>query len=356
MEIEIHIKKPFDAHVHLRQGVILRDVIPFTANIFQAAVVMGNLAEPVDNLKRLLAYRQEILSAAKSCPNSTFTPIMTIMLTPRTTVETIKTCAPFAKVLKFIPANTSTNAQAGISLENLKEYYPVIEEASQQGMIFSIHAERIQDDQGDIIPEPDRELAALPYVKNIIQEFPGLKIIVEHLSTKEACDLVLSSSENVAGTITAHHALFNEFSLRDCPSYLKPEFYCKPVLKSSRHQATVKWAMLSGSTKLFFGSDSAPHPAAKKFCSAPAAGIFSAPVAIPLLTEVFAQEGKLNLLENFLSFSGRWFYGLPIPNEELIISYNNQRARRVPERIGADDIPVLLGGQELFWKTIVKSY
>ncbi|MFA5024454.1 MAG: hypothetical protein WC523_05895 [Patescibacteria group bacterium] len=354
MKIAINILKPFDAHVHLRQGTILRDVIPFTADIFEAAVAMGNLAEPVDNLSRLLAYRQEILKAAEIYPE--FNPIMTIMLTPHTTVETIKVCAPYAKVLKFIPANTSTNAQAGVSLENLSEYYPVLEEVKKQGLIFSIHAERIQDDGGKTIAEADRELAALPFVKKIIRDFPNMKIIVEHLSTKEACDLVLSSPENVAGTITAHHALFSESFLRARFNNLKPEFYCKPVLKSIGHQTTIKLAMLSGSAKLFFGSDSAPHPAAKKFANPPAAGIFSAPVAIPLIAEVFARYGKLNLLENFLSISGRMFYGLPIPNKEIVIYYDRRSTNRVPEVIGEDKIPVLLGGEELFWKTAINHY
>jgi len=348
METKVTIKKPFDAHVHLRQGNILKDVLPHTANIFERAVAMGNLAEPVDDLSRLLDYHQEIMNATPG--RLRFRPVMTIMLTPRTTVKTIKTCAPYAQVLKFIPAHTSTNAQAGVSLENLEGYYPVLKEAEKQGMIFSIHAERIKDDQGNFIAEAERESAALPFVRKIIRDFPDLKIVVEHVSTSEACALVLASTDNVAGTITAHHALFNELSLKDKLDNLNPNFYCKPVLKSLHHQLAIKRQMLSGSPKFFFGSDSAPHPAEKKLLPTPAAGIFSAPTAVPLIVAAFAEDGKLERLENFLSINGRKFYDLPIPKEEITIRYDDKDRWRAPETIGEDKIPVLIGGQELFWK------
>jgi len=338
---------PFDAHAHFRTGPILRTVIPYTASICGEAVAMGNLKQPVDDLELLLEYQHEIRDATRVYP--WFRPVMTIMLTPKTTVKTIGSCAPYAKVLKFIPANTSTNAQSGISIENLEQYYPILEEVKNQNMIFSIHAERILDDNGQEIPEEERELAALPFVEKIIRDLPGLKIIIEHVSTTAACNLIMSCGDNVAGTITAHHSCFNDLFLYDKQRNIRPDFYCKPVLKSEEHRNFVESVMLSGHPRFFFGSDTAPHPAEMKFHKLPpAAGIFSAPAAILLMIGRFCKTGRMSLLENFLSIYGREFYGLPIPTKRVIIS--NENPVIIPGTVGDNKIPVLMGGEIMDWR------
>jgi len=343
--MERRIYAPFDPHAHFRTGKTLNSTIHYTAKFFGDAVAMGNLPQPVDDLELLLAYREEIRRATKFYPG--FNPVMTIMLTLKTTAEIIKSCAPHAKVLKFIPASTSTNAQPGIRLEDLEDYYPILEEVKRQNMIFSIHAERIHDDNGKEIPDAERERAALPFVEKLIKDIPGLKIIIEHVSTKEACELVLKSPGNVAATVTAHHSCFNDSSLYS-EGKLNPEFYCKPVLKSEEDRQFVEEMMLSGNPKFFFGSDSAPHPGSLKFKKTPpAAGIFSAPVAIPLIAEKFAKAGKLSDLENFISVFGRKFYGLPMPTKGIIIS--DEHPWVVPKTVGDEEIPVLMGGKKMKW-------
>jgi len=343
----IEIVRPFNAHVHLRRGTILNDVIGYTANICGHAVLMSNFLPPVDDLNLLLEYEQEVEEASRPWP--LFSPVMVIMLTPRVTVETIKLCAPNAKVLKLIPANTSTNSQAGVSLENIENYYNVLEEVRNQNMIFSVHAEKMTDKNGNNIPEAKREKAALPILEKIVHDIPGLKIIMEHVSTKEGVDFVLSCPNNVVGTVTAHHIYFSDVYLYDSHRLI-PEFYCKPVLKAWEHRQAVELIVLRGSKKFFYGSDSAPHPWNKKFeTDPPAAGIFSEPVAISLIAETFDRQNSLHQLENFLSLAGREFYGLTIPNQKIAI-YNDGEDWQVPETVGKDNIPVLMGGKSLSWK------
>jgi len=352
------IMRPFDAHLHLRSGELLKSI--FVDSVFLVdALIMGNLSDdegnpiPVDNLERLSAYRHEINSVGRQVLKF-FKPVMTIMLTPRTTVETIRECAYFAKTLKFIPGKTSTGSEGGVALEALQDYYPVFEEVRSQGMTFAIHAERLIDDNGKEIPEEYREVMALPYVHKLIQDMPGLKISIEHVSTKEACELVMKSQDNVVGTITAHHVYFDEMSLYDADRVLVPGFYCKPVLKKQNHKQAVIRAMLSGSPKFFFGSDSAPHPWEKKFGSAvPAAGIFSAPVAIGLITEIFAKHNKLGLLENFFSVYGRNFYDIAMPNSTIMITNGLFYRKKIPNHIGRYKVPVLRGGTYLEWNVVV---
>lgn len=273
---------PFDAHCHLRNGETLKTVFPFTARLCEAAVVMGNLPQPVDDREGVDAYALEIAlekhTAQQNFPH--FRPIMSLMLTPRTTVETIWQCSSVIKLLKLIPANASTNSQAGVALEDLAKYYPVLEEVKQENIVFSVHAERTHDDSGNEIPEAYRETAAIPFIRKLIRDMPNLKIIIEHVSTNEMINIIKKAPDNVAGTITAHHAFCNSDMLYKTAGTLNPLYYCKPVLKPEKDRRSVEKAMISGSPKFFFGSDSAPHPASKKFdIYPPAAGIFSARLA-----------------------------------------------------------------------------
>jgi len=339
---------PFYAHDHPREGEMLKEIIHHVANLCQAAVIMNNLKEPTDDLDRLIARHQEIREATKAYPD--FLPVMSIMMTPRTTVNTIRACAPDAKLLKLIPTGASTNSQTGVALENLKSYYPVLEELEKQGMIFSVHAERTHDDNGEEIPESDREEAAISIMERIIRDFPGLHLSIEHPSTKRMCELVLASSKNVVGPLTVHHPLFNDLLLRDRFGKINPDWYCKPVLKSEENRRFIEEMMLSGLEKFFLGPDSAAHPYSKKFDTYPPyAGIYSAPVIMPLLAECFARAGKLDRLENFSSTYGMKFYGLK-KNSKKIIVWRDDEPWTVPEFVGSERIPVLMGGRELYWR------
>lgn len=343
---------PFDAHVHLRNGGMLQDVIGYTARIFYDAVVMGNLKDPVDNLEKLTKYYWEIDKALRDQKIPFFNPTMSIMLTLNTSVDTIKRCALFARVLKFIPASTSTNAQPGIRLEDLESYYHILREVQNQNMIFSIHAERITDDDGNEIPDAKREEAALPFIEKLISDMPKLKIIIEHVSTRKACELVINAPANVAATITAHHVAFNNSRLYYDDGNIDYKYYCKPVLKSEKDRAFVERVMLSGNPKFFFGSDSAPHSWEMKHKNPPAAGLFSAPVAIPLIIGGFWQDGKIKDFENFVSIFGRKFYGLKIPTRKVTISDDEFWISK--ETVGDEGIPVLLGGKIMCISTIEK--
>jgi len=342
---KISIIKPFDAHVHLRDGQLLKTVIPYTINSFGAAVAMGNLADPVDDLKKVLRYQEEIKQQIPA--NNGFMPIMSMMVTKNSTPLKISEAEGIVKVLKFIPGATSTNSDTGVSLFDFqRKYYPVLEAAEKANMIFSIHAELINDTSGCLIPELKREEEAIPFVKDIILNFPRLKIVFEHVSTAAACELVKESSANVAATITLHHLLLDYDLVYNNDGNVKNIFYyCKPIAKKRVNSEAIRTAAFSGNKKFFFGSDSAPHLITAKMEKG-AAGIFTAPVALEKLAEIFFSRDQINLLEKFVSVSGREFYGLPIPEEKVTLIYQEHE---YPEEIGGVKI-FNLGGNKLQWE------
>ena len=336
------IRKPDDMHFHPRSGDILQAVLPYTAKYFARGLVMGNLPKPVITADDAIAYREEVLAA-----DSAFQPIMTVMLARKTTPEIITEAFDRGfRVIKFIPGSASTNSDQGISLENIRNYYPVLETAEKLGMILSGHWESVNDEQGKPFPELKRELAAIPFLDDIVYSFPGLNIIVEHASTKEMIRYVTESSDFVSATLTAHHALLTYDEVCDTNGkVINPYLYCKPVAKNPSDKKAVTEAMISGNPKFFFGSDSAPHLREAKEKTPPAAGIFTAPVALPLLFEIFEHNGALSKLEDFVSRFGARFYGLPL-NKEMITLVKEDWI--VPKFIG--DIPVFCGGEKLSWR------
>ncbi len=342
---EITIRKPFDPHAHLRSGQMLRKVLSYTSCIFPRAVVMGNLEnDPVDNAKRLVAYRDEILKADPG-----FEPVMSVMLTRNTTVESLDACwKAGAKVLKFIPGGVSTGGAEGLDLPDLKFQTHLLKKARNLGMIFSCHFELASDENGAAIPKGRQEYWAIGYLKEIIRAVPGLKIVVEHVSSEEMIEAVLEAPLNVAATLTAHHAILTVDDVLDSrENIINGLNYCKPVAKDIRDRHAVRLAMTGGNPKFFFGSDSAPHPLDRKLGSEPAAGIFTAPVALPLLCKIFIEENGIGWLENFVSVYGPQFYGLPVSEGTLTLG---EEPWEVP--FDLDGVPIFMGGKKLQWKVM----
>lgn len=341
----ITIIRPDDFHVHLRQGDLLRAVLPFTANIFGRAVVMGNLSVPVVTARQVRDYRLEILSFGVK---PSFNPIMSVMLVNGMTPEMlVGAYGAGAQVLKLIPGGTSTNSNEGVPLTKLEKYYPVLAKAQELGIIFSGHFELIMDPKtGDNIPELKREERAIFYLEAIVREFSGLKIIVEHVTTKRMVQLVKDLPGNVAATITAHHLLLEARDVIDENGLvINPLNYCKPIAKTEEDRKAVIGAAISGNPKFFFGSDSAPHLISAKRRIPPAAGIFSASVALPLLAQVFEARAALGGLENFSSRFGAQFYGLPLNLDTITLE---KKEWLVPEIV--EGIPVFWAGKTLKWQ------
>lgn len=338
-----------DYHLHLRRKFILADVLPFTTSVFKRAVIMGNTSPPIKTARDVIIYRQEI----KSLTNSDFEPIMSIMLTNGTTPETIEDAHDAgAKVLKLIPGGASTNSDEGVSLSKLQEYYPVLEKVQSLGMVFSAHFELTNDPvTGEEIPEIHREARAIPFLLQLVEYFPDLRIVVEHASCREMIQVVKDLPKNVAATLTAHHATMTWF---DCSvvnnKVINPLNYCKPIFKTEQDRIAVAEAMTSGNPKFFLGSDSAPHLMTAKFPGQgqrPAAGLFTAPVLAPLLCHIFEWHRCLNKLEDFTSRFGAEFYGLPLNEGEIIVV---KEPWVVPREYKG--LPIFMGGQEFKWQIV----
>jgi dihydroorotase len=342
---KITIPKPFDPHVHFRTGKTLSDVAQFTACVFPRAVVMGNLPDPVDDAVRMIAYRDEILNVEPG-----FQPIMSIMLTRKTTVETLDAAwKAGAKLLKFIPGGASTGGTVGLNLPDLYGQLQLLEAVRDRGIIFSIHLELPRLSSSNLpVPREIQELLAIQYLEDLIMMVPGLKIVVEHASSMELIEFIKDAPANVAATLTAHHAILTNEDVCDADgNIIYPLNYCKPIAKKARDRQAVRAAMISGRRKFFFGSDSAPHPWARKQGSDPAAGIFSAPVALPLLCQIFEEEGALGKLEGFVSRYGVDFYELS-PSEGTVTI--KKESWDVP--LDYEGVPIFCGGTSMPWKVM----
>ena len=344
-KMKITITKGDDFHCHFRQGEMTKRVIGFTANHFCRGLAMPNTVPSIVTSQDVTAYRNALLAA---CPlGSTFKPIMAVMLTKTTTPQTIREAAKVgALVLKYIPEGVSVNSNESIPLNHLPSFYHVLETAQQCGMIFSGHWEAKYGADDIEISEINREEAAIPYLADVIRVFPDMRIIAEHASTKHMIEFVRHASRNVASTITVHHALLSYRAVCNLDGEISDPFhYCKPILKSIEDMVIVLKAMLSGDPHFFFGSDTAPHPMEAKQKTPPAAGIFSAPVALPLLAQIFADYASFNHLEAFISHYGADFYRLPRNTEKITLV---QEDWVVPEDYNG--VVPLMAGQTLSWK------
>jgi len=336
------LRRPDDWHVHLRDGAMLKAVLPWTARSFARAIIMPNLVPPVTTVAAAEAYRARILAALPS--DARFTPLMTCYLTDDTDpaeVERGYRAGVFAAV-KLYPARATTNSAAGVA--DIAKTYRTLERMADLGMPLLIHGE-VTDGDVDVF---DREAVFVERVLTpLLARFSTLKIVLEHVTTEEAVRFVSAAGANLAATITAHHLMINRNAL--FAGGLRPHMYCLPVAKRERHRLALRRAATSGSPKFFLGSDTAPHPAREKESDCGCAGIFTAPAALELYAQVFAEERALDRFEAFAAVNGARFYGLA-PNEARITL--ERRPWRVPSEIAAGDATLkpFLGGEEVGWR------
>ena len=335
------ITQPDDWHLHLRDGDILNSVAPFTAKQFGRAIVMPNLNPPVTTVVQAVEYLDRILAAVGG---TDFEPLMTLYLTDNTPPEEIiaarKSC--FIKGLKLYPAGATTNSDAGVT--DIRNCDAALEEMQKAGLPLLIHGE-VTDPQVDVF---DREKVFIEQVlQPLTQRFPELKVVFEHITTKDAADFVMQAGDNVGATITPQHLLMNRNALFQ--GGLQPHNYCLPVLKRDIHQQALLALIRSGSNKFFLGTDSAPHSKHNKESACGCAGIFSANAAIEIYTSIFEQQDALDKLEAFASFNGPDFYGLPRNQKTITLVKQDWQ---IPDEypLGDDRIVPFLAGQTINWK------
>lgn len=342
---QLKLARPDDWHLHLRQGEVMRSVVGMTAKQMGRAIVMPNLSPPVRNAQEALRYRKEIVC---SLPKGTsFNPLMTLYLTDKTTKQNIIEAGNNEHVyaVKLYPAGATTNSESGVT--SVLGVYPVIEQMQKEGVPLLVHGEVTHAD----IDVFDREKVFIETVlAPLLKNFPELKVVLEHITTKEAVDFVSGSSDNVAATITAHHLLANRNHM--LVGGIKPHYYCLPVLKrKSPHQEALIAAATSGSAKFFLGTDSAPHDKYQKESACGCAGVFSAHAAIELYAEVFDRANKIEMLEGFASHHGPDFYGLKRNTESITLE---KKSWIVPEsyKLANSEIVPFFGGRSLSWRLL----
>ena len=336
------IRRPDDWHVHLRDGAMLEGVAKFTARQFERAIVMPNLVPPVTDCALAEAYRDRILRAADG--HGDFMPLMTCYLTDDT--DPAEVTRGFGQGIftaaKLYPANATTNSSHGVSdIDNL---HAVLEAMQDIGMPLLIHGE-VTDDDIDIF---DREKVFIERnMKRLVDRYPSLKIVFEHITTDDAVAFVDSAGANVAATITPQHLHINRNAM--LVGGMRPHAYCLPVAKREKHRLALRKAATSGSAKYFLGTDSAPHAQHAKESACGCAGIFNAPFALESYATVFEEEGALDRFEGFASEHGPRFYGLPLNESTLVLT---KAKSRVPETLQAGGIDVVPfhAGAELGWK------
>ena len=335
------LTRPDDWHLHLRDGAALAAVLPHSARQFARAIVMPNLRPPVTTTAQALAYRERILAALP--PGARFEPLMTLYLTDNTPAEEIRRAqAAGVAAVKLYPSGATTNSDAGVT--ELRRTYAALEAMQRAGMPLLVHGE-VTDPAIDLF---DREKAFIETrLIPLRRDFPELRIVFEHITTREAAQYVAEADRFVAATVTAHHLLYNRNVL--FTGGIRPHFYCLPVLKREEHRLALIAAATSGSPKFFLGTDSAPHAASLKEHAVGCAGCYTALTALELYAEAFDAAGALARFEGFASFHGPDFYGLPRNADRITL----QRAPLVvPETLpfGEAELKPLRGGETLAWR------
>lgn len=342
MTTTITMTRPDDWHLHLRDGDALQAVLPDTARRFGRAIIMPNLRPPVTTTALALEYRERILQALPA--GSNFEPLMTLYLTDNTSAEEIALAKQSGIVhgVKLYPAGATTNSDSGVT--NLGHCVKALEAMEKHDMPLLVHAE-VTDADIDVF---DREKVFIE--RNMIpllERFQGLKVVFEHITTRDAAEFVAQASERVAATITAHHLLMNRNAM--FAGGIRPHHYCLPVLKREEHRQALVAAAISGNSKFFLGTDSAPHPQSAKEAACGCAGMYTAYAGIELYAEAFETAGALDRLEGFASFHGPDFYGLPRNHDTVTLEKHDWD---VPESLPfADDVLVpLRAGGKIGWK------
>ena len=338
----ISLTRPDDFHVHFRDGASLSAVAGATAQVFGRAIVMPNLRPPVTTTAQADAYRQRIRAALPV--GSAFEPLMTLYLTDATTADEIARAkaSGFVHAVKYYPAGATTHSDAGVTA--LAHVRAALAAMERNGVVLAIHGEVTDRDVDPFDRERvfvERELAA------IAREFPALRIVLEHVTTREAAAFVSDAPATIAATITPQHLLYSRSAL--FAGGLRPHLYCLPVLKREAHRQALVAAATSGNPKFFLGTDSAPHARGAKENACGCAGCYSAPIALPLYAEAFEDAGALDRLEAFASLNGAAFYGLPRNADAVTLV---REAWRVPDALpfGDETIVPLRAGEQLRWR------
>ena len=327
----VTFRAPDDMHIHLRQGSELKKYARRAAKVFARAVVMPNVKPPITTPAGLISYRNEI----QRCTTG-FQPLMTFKLVAGLNANQVAGLKDSGAVAgKYYPEGVTTNSEDGI--RNTGELFPILEAMEEMDIILCVHGEKPGD------PILTREQSFIPEFEQIVKKFPRLRIVFEHVSTKEAVAFVRNMPDSIAATVTVHHLLFTLEDMMASGFY--PELYCKPVVKHASDMEAIRQAVLEGGSKFFFGSDSAPHPRAAKSKAPVASGVYSSPVALPLLIDFFDSHGALGKLEDFVSRFGAEFYRLPL-NEGR--SEWQRISDKVPRAI--DGAIPLLAGKTVSWK------
>lgn len=344
MKTTLTLTRPDDWHLHLRDGRQMQDVLPDTAQRFARAIIMPNLRPPVTTVERAVAYRERILTALPAVLQGRFEPLMTLYLTDNTPSAEIERAKESSVVhaVKLYPAGATTNSDAGVT--DIAKCFATLGRMERLAMPLLVHGE-VTDPDIDVF---DREKVFIDRVlQPLTRRFPGLRIVFEHITTREAVEFVRTAPENIAATITAHHLLLNRNALFS--GGIRPHHYCLPVLKREAHRLALIEMAISGDPKFFLGTDSAPHPISGKENACGCAGIYTAHAAIELYAEIFEQAGALDKLEAFASFHGADFYRLPRNADRITLKKESWPA---PERLtfGEEFLIPLRAGEHISWK------
>ena len=336
------LTQPDDWHLHLRDGAVLATVLPDTARRFARAIVMPNLKPPVTTVEQARAYRERIIKALP--PGASFEPLMTLYLTDATppTEIALAKASGFVHALKYYPAGATTNSENGVT--DLKRVHLVFAAMEKHDLPLLLHGE-VTDPAIDVF---DREAVFVErHLAPLVREFPGLRMVLEHITTLGAAQFVSTAPGNIAATITAHHLLLNRNAMFE--GGLRPHHYCLPVLKRETHRRALVAAATGGNVKFFLGTDSAPHARHAKESGCGCAGIYTAHAALELYAEAFEEAGALDRLEAFASFHGPDFYRLPRNRGTLSLE---KEPWRVPDELplGADRLVPLRAGETVAWR------
>ena len=341
---QLTLTRPDDWHLHLRDGVLMKSVLPDTARQFARAIVMPNLRPPVATTGQALAYRGRILAALPA--GMAFEPLMTLYLTDNTSAEEIRKAkqSGIIHAVKLYPAGATTNSDAGVT--DLRKTYAALEEMQRCGMPLLVHGE-VTDPAVDVF---DRESVFIARIlRPLLRDLPELRVVFEHITTADAAQFVAEAADNIAATITAHHLLYNRNAM--LAGGIRPHYYCLPLLKRETHREALVIAATSGSKKFFLGTDSAPHAQHTKENACGCAGCYTAHAALELYAEVFEQAGSLDKLEGYASFFGADFYGLPRNTRKITL---RKQEWQVPATVGFGEhrLVPLRAGEMMKWKLV----
>ncbi len=343
--MQITLTRPDDWHLHLRDGEALASVLAHTAAQFGRAIVMPNLKPPVTTVEQAAAYRDRIVAALPA--GAVFEPLLTLYLTDNTPASEIARAAAsgFVKAVKLYPAGATTNSDAGLT--DIAKAYDTLAEMERVGLPLLVHGE-VTDPAIDLF---DREKVFIDTVLlPLTRRFPKLKVVMEHITTKDAAEFVAAAPSTVAATITAHHLLYNRNAI--FLGGVRPHWYCLPVLKRETHRQALLAAAVSGSPKFFLGTDSAPHAKGAKEAACGCAGCYTAYAAIELYAEAFEQAGALDKLEAFASFNGPDWYGLPRNSSKITLVKQDWTVPADYPYVGDERIVPLRAGETLSWKML----